>query len=142
MTLRKLVDIISGTTTDFDRPPYFDEDIQNVRILDDSVNADVNILIQAIQYMQDLTATAVQQDKAIQLLYLTELKATCLKTQQVVLLKLLLQTVPSAGFNFNIDVKDPNKFKVLVDGELVPKNPKTEMLLEVLQVQYKLFIRQ
>ena len=30
----------------------------------------------------------------------------------------------SAGFNFNIDVKDPNKFKVLVDGELVPEKSK------------------
>ena len=43
VTLRKPVDVIIGTTTDFDRP-YFDEDIQNVRILDESVNADVNIL--------------------------------------------------------------------------------------------------
>ena len=30
----------------------------------------------------------------------------------------------SAGFNFNIDVKDQNKFKVLVDGELIPEKSK------------------
>ena len=38
------IENLVGSTGDFDRPPYFDEDAQNVRILDINVEADANIL--------------------------------------------------------------------------------------------------
>lgn len=38
------VEVMKGTTSDFDRPAYFDEDTTSVRILDASVVADANIL--------------------------------------------------------------------------------------------------
>ena len=37
-------EIVGGTSTDFDRPPYFDSANIDIRILDDSVSADANIL--------------------------------------------------------------------------------------------------
>ena len=38
------VEILKGSTSDFDRPPYFDEDATSVRILDASITADATIL--------------------------------------------------------------------------------------------------
>ena len=38
------VEVMSGSTGDFDRPPYFDSDSTTVRILDVNVSADANIL--------------------------------------------------------------------------------------------------
>lgn len=38
------VEVMKGTTSDFDRPAYFDEDTTSIRILDASVVADANIL--------------------------------------------------------------------------------------------------
>jgi len=37
-------EIVGGTSTDFDRPPYFDDVLIDVRVLDDNVSADANIL--------------------------------------------------------------------------------------------------
>ena len=38
------VEVMTGSTSDFDRPPYFDTDSTTVRILDVNVSADANIL--------------------------------------------------------------------------------------------------
>ena len=38
------VEVMTGSTGDFDRPPYFDEDTSTVRILDDTSSTDANIL--------------------------------------------------------------------------------------------------
>ena len=38
------IENLTGSTSDFDRPPYFDEDAQEVRILNADVSADANIL--------------------------------------------------------------------------------------------------
>ena len=38
------IEVMTGSTGDFDRPPYFDEDSSTVRILDASISTDANIL--------------------------------------------------------------------------------------------------
>ena len=51
-------EIVSGTSTDFDRPPYFDSETIDVRVLDDSVSADANILATDSTYAGFISSNA------------------------------------------------------------------------------------
>ena len=117
------VDVISGTTTDFDRPPYFDEDISNVRILDDSVNTDVNILSSNTIYAGFNSNSSLARQSNTTIVF-DRVKGDLFENTTGGTTETVIADGSSAGFSFNIDVKDQNKFKVLVDGELVPEKSK------------------
>ena len=117
------VDIVSGTTTDFDRPPYFDESISNVRILDESVNADVNILSSNAIYTGYNSNNSLARQSNTTIVF-DRVKGDLFENSTGGKIETVVADGSSAGFSFNIDVKDQHKFKVLVDGDIIPETSK------------------
>ena len=117
------VELLIGSTTDFDRPPYFDEDISNVRILDESVSADVNILSSNTLYAGFNSNSSLARQSNTTIVF-DRVKGDLFENTTGGKTETVIADGSSAGFSFNIDVKDQDKFKVFVDGELIPAKSK------------------
>ena len=126
------VEIMKGSTSDFDRPPYFDEDATTVRILDASVSADANILNSDTAYAGFVSSnspvrqvnTKIIIDRVNSDLYQN---ALITKTQQVI----ASGDLTEVAFNFTpyiTDASDVSSLTVKVNDVIVPNVSTSELL--------------
>lgn len=114
------VEILSGSTTDFDRPPYYDEDSSSVRILDDSVNADLTIL----NSDKDYAGFVSNSDKVRtfdQRIVFDRVKGDMYENTSGGDVQKIIADGTTTIFNFNFTVEDESRLQVFVNGELIDK---------------------
>ena len=113
------VENLIGSTTDFDRPPYYDESNKTVRILDDGVPEDVAIRDSDKQYAGFISSNAAIRSANTQIVF-DRTKSDMFKNSSGGKTQILTADGSTAGFSFDIignknyngghagvDVKDP-----------------------------------
>ncbi len=113
------VEVIKGTTSDFDRPPYFDEETKEVRILDDSVTADLNILQSNASYTGFYNSSSLARTSNTTIVF-DRVKGDLFENTTGGKSETIIADGSSAGFSFNIDVEDVDRLKVFVNKKLIP----------------------
>ena len=114
------VEILSGSTTDFDRPPYFDDDSSNVRILDDSVATDLSIL----NSDKDYAGFVSNSDKIRtfdQTIIFDRVKGDLFENATGGSTQKILADGTTTIFNLNFSIDDESRLQVFVNNELIDK---------------------
>ena len=114
------VEILSGSTSDFDRPPYYDEDNYSVRILNAGVAADNTIL----NSNKDYAGFISNSDKIRtfdQRIIFDRVKGDMYENTSGGSTQQIIADGTSTIFNFNFTVEDENRLEVFVNGEKISK---------------------
>ena len=113
------VEILAGSTTDFDRPPYYDEESKEVRILDTANEFDVDILNTASEYAGFVSSNAQVRKTSTQIVF-DRVKGALYENATGGKIETFRADGISSGFSFNTLVEDVTRLQVKVDGDLVP----------------------
>ena len=114
------VENLIGSTTDFDRPPYYDEDTKTVRVLDDSVAADVLVRDSDKQYAGFISSNASIRQANTQIVF-DRTKSDMFKNSSGGKTQILTGDGVANGFSFDINVEDTSRLQVFVNNKLIPQ---------------------
>ena len=114
------VENLIGSTTDFDRPPYYDEETKTVRILDDGVSADVVIRDSDKQYAGFISSNAAIRQANTQIVF-DRTKSDMFKNSSGGKTQELIGDGTANGFSFDISVTDTSRLQVFVNNRLIPE---------------------
>jgi len=114
------VEILSGKTTDFDRPPYYDEDNYTVRILDASVNADNTILNSDTDYA-GFVSNSDKVRTFDQKIIFDRVKGSLYENSSGGTTQTIIADGSTTIFNLNFTVEDESRLEVHVNGEKIEK---------------------
>ena len=117
---RAPVEMLAGSTTDFDRPPYYDEEAKEVRILDTSNEIDVDILNTDKSYAGFVSSDAKVRQTSTQIIF-DRVKGSLYENASGGKIETFRADGISNGFSFNTQVDDVTRLQVKVDGDLVPQ---------------------
>lgn len=113
------VEELKGSSTDFDRPPYYDADTKTVRVLEDSVAADVLIRDTDSQYTGFISSNSAIRQSNTQIVF-DRVKSDMFKNSSGGKTQQLIGDGTAAGFSFDIKVEDVNRLQVFVNNKLIP----------------------
>jgi len=114
------VENLVGNTTDFDRPPYYDEESKTVRVLEDTVPADVLIRDTDKQYSGFISSNAAIRQANTQIVF-DRVKSDMFKNSSGGKTQQLIGDGTANGFSFDIGVEDVNRLQVFVNNRLIPQ---------------------
>ena len=114
------VENLIGSTTDFDRPPYYDEDTKTVRVLDDSVSADVVIRDTDKQYAGFISSNSAVRQSNTQIVF-DRTKSDMFKNSSGGKTQTIIGDGATNGFSFDIQVEDTSRLQVFVNNRLIPQ---------------------
>lgn len=114
------VENLIGSTTDFDRPPYYDESNKTVRILDDGVPEDIAIRDSDKQYAGFISSNAAIRSANTQIVF-DRTKSDMFKNSSGGKTQTLTADGSTAGFSFDIVVEDTSRLQVFVNNRLIPQ---------------------
>ena len=109
-----------GSTTDFDRPPYYDESTKEVRILQDSVPADVLIRDTDKQYEGFISSNAAIRQANTQIVF-DRTKSDMFKNSSGGTTQTVIGDGSANGFSFDFKVEDTARLQVFVNDRLIPE---------------------
>ena len=114
------IENLIGSTTDFDRPPYYDETNKTVRILEDSTPADVTIRDTDKQYAGFISSNAAIRTANTQIVF-DRTKSDMFENSSGGKTQTLIGDGNTNGFSFDIKVEDTNRLQVFVNNRLIPQ---------------------
>lgn len=114
------VEILSGSTTDFDRPPYYDESTKSVRILDNANANDVRILQTDAEYAGFVSNTDKVRTLS-QTIIFDRVKGSLYENSSGGTVQKVLADGTTTIFNLDFRVEDPERVQVFVNNELIPR---------------------
>ena len=109
-----------GSTNDFDRPPYYDETNKTVRILDDTVPADVLIRDTDKNYSGFISSNAAIRQANTQIVF-DRTKSDMFKNSSGGKTQTIVADGSTAGFSFDIKVEDTARLQVFYNNRLIPQ---------------------
>ena len=113
------IENLIGSTTDFDRPPYYDEATKTVRILEDSVPADVIIRDTDKQYEGFISSNNAIRQSNTQIVF-DRTKSDLFKNSSGGSTQTIIGDGTANGFSFDINVTDVDRLQVFVNNRLIP----------------------
>ena len=113
------IELLAGSTTDFDRPPYYDEESKEVRILDNANEFDIDILNTDREYAGFVSSNAQVRKTSTQIVF-DRVKGALYENASGGKIETFRADGISSGFSFNTQVEDVTRLQVKVDGDLVP----------------------
>ena len=116
---RAPVELLAGSTTDFDRPPYYDVEAKEVRILDTSSEIDVDILNTDKNYAGFVSSNSQVRRTSTQIVF-DRVKGALYENATGGKIETFRADGISSGFSFNTQIDDVTRLQVKVDGDLVP----------------------
>ena len=114
------IENLIGSTTDFDRPPYYDESTKTVRVLEDSVPADVVIRDSDKQYAGFISSNAAIRQANTQIVF-DRTKSDMFKNSSGGKTQIITADGSTNGFSFDIAVEDTSRLQVFVNNRLIPQ---------------------
>ena len=114
------VEILSGSTSDFDRPPFYDEDLKSVRILDNNVPADQVILGTDKNYT-GFSSTPDKIRTLAQTIVFDRVKGTFYENTSGGNTQTIVADGTTAIFNLNFTVQDSDRLQIHVNGKKIDK---------------------
>ena len=109
-----------GSTTDFDRSSYYDESTKEVRILQDSVPADVLIRDTDKQYEGFISSNAPIRQANTQIVF-DRTKSDMFKNSSGGTTQTVIGDGSANGFSFDSKVEDTARLQVFVNDRLIPR---------------------
>ena len=114
------VEILTGSTSDFDRPPFYDEDNYSVRILDAGVSADNSILNSNREYA-GFVSTSDKVRTFDQRIIFDRVKGDMYENTSGGSTQVTIADGTSSIFNLNFTVEDEGRLEVFVNGDKINK---------------------
>ena len=114
------IENLIGSTTDFDRPPYYDETTKTVRVLEDTVSADVLIRDTDKQYSGFISSNSAIRQSNTQIVF-DRTKADMFKNSSGGKTQTIIGDGTANGFSFDISVQDVERLQVFVNNKLIPQ---------------------
>ena len=113
------IENLTGTSTDFDRPPFYDESTKTVRVLDDTVPADVLIRDTDSEYAGFISSNSAIRQANTQIVF-DRVKSDMFKNSSGGKVQQLIADGTGQQFSFDINVEDINRLQVFVNNKLIP----------------------
>ena len=114
------VEIMSGSTSDFDRPPFYDEAAKSVRILD-SNNADDLVLLNTDKDYTGFSATPSKIRSMDQTIVFDRVKGAFYENTTGGAVQTIIADGTTSVFNLNFAVEDSDRLQIFVNGKKVDK---------------------
>ena len=114
------VEIMSGSTSDFDRPPFYDEDTKSVRILD-SNNADDLVVLNTDKDYTGFSSTPSKIRSLDQTIVFDRVKGALYENSTGGAVQTIIADGTASVFNLNFAVEDSDRLQIFVNGKKVDK---------------------
>ncbi len=117
------IENLIGSTSDFDRPPYFDEDAQEVRILDANISADANVLSSDTTYAGFVSNNGVSNSRIRQMdtkIVFDRVKADLFENSTGIQTTRIVATSNNTNFALSFTPSDVSRIEVRLNDVLVP----------------------
>lgn len=114
------VEIMSGSTSDFDRPPFYDEDSKSVRILD-SNNADDLVVLNTDKDYTGFSTTPSKIRSMDQTIIFDRVKGAFYENTTGGAVQTIIADGTTSVFNLNFAVEDSDRLQIFVNGKKVDK---------------------
>ena len=114
------VEIMSGSTSDFDRPPFYDEGLKAVRILDKNVPADALTLSTDKDYT-GFSNTPSKIRSMDQTIVFDRVKGALYENTTGGSVQTIVADGTTSVFNLNFEVQDSDRLEIFVNGRKIDK---------------------
>ena len=114
------VEVMSGSTSDFDRPPFYDEDSKSVRILD-SNNADDLVLLNTDKDYTGFSTTPSKVRSMDQTIVFDRVKGAFYENTTGGAVQTIIADGTTSVFNLNFSVEDSDRLQIFVNGKKIDK---------------------